>query len=169
MHRQKRVAGPRLGGHSRGTRSFAVTVYDPDAPTGMAPEGSIQSRTDFGQPGYGGPCPPEGDDPHRYIFTVYALKTDRIDLDPGAPGAMVGFYLHQNTLDQARANLAVAKSNAAFTTADLARAQELVRNRTVTEQIFEQRALAVHRGCARANLIATREWFWASSEAIYSK
>jgi multidrug efflux pump subunit AcrA (membrane-fusion protein) len=58
----------------------------------------------------------------------------------------------QNTLDQARANLQVAKSNEAFTTADLARAQELVRNRTVTEQIYEQRAQANRN--AQASVLA---------------
>lgn len=114
------------------TKSFAVTVYDPDAPTGSGwwhwvvfnipanvtqlprnagdpqaktlPPGSIQSRTDFGKPGYGGPCPPTGDKPHRYQFTVYALKTDKLPLDENAPAAMVGFYLHQNLIKKAVLN-----------------------------------------------------------------
>lgn len=112
-----------------GTKSFAVTVYDPDAPTGSGwwhwvafnippdtsslpkgagnagtekmPVGSVQSRTDFGESGYGGPCPPAGTAAHRYRFTVYALKADEIPLDENAPAAMVGFYLNQNLLDKA--------------------------------------------------------------------
>ena len=119
-------------GAPAGTKSFAVTVYDPDAPTGSGwwhwvvfnipasvnelprnagdaqgqglPAGSIQSRTDFGKPGYGGPCPPAGDKPHRYQFTVYALKTDKLPLDENAPAAMVGFYLHQNLIKKAVLN-----------------------------------------------------------------
>jgi hypothetical protein len=112
-----------------GTKSFAVTVYDPDAPTGSGwwhwvvfnlpatttslaqgagdpatgkmPTGAIQSRTDFGTPGWGGPCPPRGDKPHRYIFTVHALKTDRLDLGPDTPAAMVGFMLNADGLGKA--------------------------------------------------------------------
>lgn len=119
-------------GAPAGTKSFAVTVYDPDAPTGSGwwhwvvfnipasatqvprnagdaqakglPAGSIQGRTDFGKPGYGGPCPPAGDKPHRYQFTVYALKTDKLPLDENAPAAMVGFYLHQNLIQKAVLN-----------------------------------------------------------------
>lgn len=120
-------------GAPAGTKSFAVTVYDPDAPTGsgwwhwvifnipasvmtlakdagnpqtnLAPPGSIQSRTDFGKSGYGGPCPPTGDKPHRYQFTVYALKTDKLPLDENAPAAMVGFYLHQDSIGKAVLNV----------------------------------------------------------------
>lgn len=110
-------------------KSFAITVYDPDAPTGsgwwhwiifnipasvnalpknagdpqsgLAPAGSIQSMTDYGRPGYGGPCPPVGAKPHRYIFTVYALKIDTLPLDKNASAAMVGYYLNQNMIKKA--------------------------------------------------------------------
>lgn len=122
---------PRLAwtGAPAGTKSYAVTVYDPDAPTGSgwwhwvvfnipastttleagagdpaagkAPAGSIQSMTDFGAPGFGGACPPAGDKPHRYVFTVHALKVESLPLDAKAPGAMVGYYLSQNRLAQA--------------------------------------------------------------------
>lgn len=112
-----------------GTQSFAVTFYDPDAPTGSgwwhwvifdipasagglaanagnlaahaAPQGSVQSRTDFGRPGYGGPCPPEGDKPHRYRYTLYALKLERLPVDAEASAAMVAYYLNQNALGKA--------------------------------------------------------------------
>jgi len=112
-----------------GTKSFAVTMYDPDAPTGsgfwhwvvfdipantselksdagdlsknLAPLGSIQSTTDFGQAGYGGPCPPQGHGIHEYRITVYALKTDKLGLDKSTTPAFVGFNLYSNTLAKA--------------------------------------------------------------------
>ncbi|MBX2917001.1 MAG: YbhB/YbcL family Raf kinase inhibitor-like protein [Cyclobacteriaceae bacterium] len=112
-----------------GTKSFAVTFYDPDAPTGsgwwhwlifdipantnelkpgagnlslnLAPAGSIQSVTDFKTQGYGGPCPPEGSKAHRYIITVYALKTEKLGLDATANPALVGFMLEHNAIEKA--------------------------------------------------------------------
>jgi len=112
-----------------GTKSFAITVYDPDAPTGSGwwhwlafdipadtkalpsgagtpgkpgmPAGAVQSRTDFGGPGYGGPCPPPGHGPHQYIVTVYALKTDKLGLDANATPAVVGYTLNNQMLAKA--------------------------------------------------------------------
>jgi len=112
-----------------GTKSYAITVYDPDAPTGSGwwhwlafdipattkglpagagtpgkpgmPEGAIQSRTDYGAPGYGGPCPPPGHGPHQYIVTVYALKTDKLGLDANATPAVVGYTLNSQMLAKA--------------------------------------------------------------------
>ena len=112
-----------------GTQSFAVTMYDPDAPTGsgwwhwvvfdipadttelasdagntalhLTPEKAIQSITDYGAKGYGGPCPPEGHGLHQYIITVYALKTNTLGLDENTNPAVVGYYLWNNTLAKA--------------------------------------------------------------------
>ncbi|MDG2444915.1 MAG: YbhB/YbcL family Raf kinase inhibitor-like protein [Flavobacteriaceae bacterium] len=112
-----------------GTRSFAITMYDPDAPTGsgwwhwvvfdiptsttelvanagdikldLTPDGTIQSITNYGSQGYGGPCPPQGHGLHQYIITVYALKTDTLGLDKNTNPAIVGYYLWNNTLAKA--------------------------------------------------------------------
>ena len=109
-----------------GTKSFAVTVYDPDAPTGSGwwhwlaidlpatatglpagagaadgkglPPGARHGRTDFGGPGFGGACPPPGDKPHRYVFTVYALKVDKLDVPADATAALIGYMLNANKL-----------------------------------------------------------------------
>ncbi|WP_275269158.1 kinase inhibitor [Pantoea ananatis] len=110
-----------------GTKSFVITCFDPDAPTGSGwwhwvvanipaettslpqgagsgkaalPAGALQTRTDFGQAGYGGAAPPAGET-HRYIFSVHALDVDKIDVDEGASGAMVGFNVHFHVLASA--------------------------------------------------------------------
>ena len=106
----------------KNTKSFAITVYDPDAPTGSGwwhwavfdisknktnlPSGfgnidskdAIQSVTDYGKSGFGGACPPLGDKPHRYIFTVHALDVETLGLDKNATPALVGFMLNSHTL-----------------------------------------------------------------------
>ena len=76
-------------------------------PTGISPKLAginfakvEQTRTDFGTSVYGGPCPPVGDKPHHYLFTLYALK-DKIPLDSTATAAMVGFYANQMALAKA--------------------------------------------------------------------
>lgn len=111
------------------TKSFAVTCFDPDAPTGSGfwhwvvvnippnvsqlaldagnpasgtlPAGALSVRTDFGKPGYGGPCPPEGDHPHRYLFTVHAVSMDALPVTADTSAAVVGFYLNFNSLAKA--------------------------------------------------------------------
>lgn len=104
-----------------GSKSFAVTVYDPDAPTGSGwwhwlvydipasasrvgggslPAGARQGRSDFGSPGFGGACPPPGK-PHRYVFTVHALKTEHLEVGAEASGAMIGFLINANSLGHA--------------------------------------------------------------------
>lgn len=108
------------------TKSFAINMYDPDAPTGsgwwhwvlfdlpasttelkegagdpskgLLPAGTIQSINDMGQFGFGGPCPPVGDKYHQYIVTIYALKTDKLGLDKTANPALVGFSINHNVI-----------------------------------------------------------------------
>jgi hypothetical protein len=112
-----------------GTKSIALTCFDPDAPTGSGfwhwvvvnippsvtelpldagnpaagklPAGALQVRADFGKPGYGGPCPPPGDHPHRYLFTVHAVSMDALPVTADTSAAVVGFYLNFNTLAKA--------------------------------------------------------------------
>ena len=121
---------PALSWHGApaGTKGYVLTVYDPDAPTGSGfwhwvmydipasvtslpegagapgkqPAGAVLGRTDYGTEGYGGPCPPKGDKPHRYIFTIYAVKTDKLAVPPNPTAAVVGFVTHYATLAKAR-------------------------------------------------------------------
>jgi len=115
-------------GAPSGVKSFAVTCFDPDAPTGSGfwhwvvvnipahvtelpagagnpggklPAGALMTRTELGNSGYLGPCPPEGDHPHRYLFTVFAVGKDKLDVTADTSPAVVGFNLHFNTLAKA--------------------------------------------------------------------
>lgn len=113
----------------KGTKSFAITMYDPDAPTGsgfwhwvvfdipsninelvsnagnmslnLTPKNVIQSKTSYNINGYGGPCPPEGHGIHAYIITIHALKTDKLGLTENTNPEIVGYYLWQNTIEKA--------------------------------------------------------------------
>jgi Raf kinase inhibitor-like YbhB/YbcL family protein len=113
----------------QGTKSFAVTMYDPDAPTGsgfwhwvmvdipaeihelkpgagdaklhIAPETSLQSINDAGFLGYLGPCPPEHDAAHRYVITVYALKTQKLGNTSTSTAALTGFMLNGQVIAKA--------------------------------------------------------------------
>lgn len=108
-----------------GTKAFAVTVYDPDAPTGsgwwhwqlvnipenvltlatgagdvsknQTPKGSFHIINDYGFAGFGGACPPEGHGAHRYQFTVHAMSK-KLELPENASGALVGYMINANSL-----------------------------------------------------------------------
>lgn len=110
-----------------GTKSFAITAYDPDAPTGsgwwhwqlvnipvtvtelstnagsvsvdLAPTGSQQIVNDYGSAGFGGACPPAGHGAHRYQFTVHALSVERLDLPENASGALTGYMINANSIE----------------------------------------------------------------------
>jgi Raf kinase inhibitor-like YbhB/YbcL family protein len=116
-------------GVPEGTESFSLTCYDPDAPTGSGfwhwnvanipsnifalelgagdPSAgkmhtdAIEVRTDFGVPGYGGPCAPEGSNIHRYIFTIHAVNVTSLPVTSETTAAVLGFYLHFHTIEKA--------------------------------------------------------------------
>lgn len=112
-----------------GTKSFAITAYDPDAPTGsgwwhwvlvnipasenslasragkpekgLLPEGSQTFKTDYGSKSFGGACPPEGNDAHRYQFKVFALNVEKLELPEDGSAALVGYYLNSHAIETA--------------------------------------------------------------------
>jgi len=101
-----------------GTKSLAITVYDPDAPTGsgwwhfisfnipadatsLTADNYQAATNDYGQAEFGGACPPQGHGMHRYIFTLHALSVESLDVTKDTPPAVVRYMIHANQIDSA--------------------------------------------------------------------
>lgn len=114
-------------GIPKGTKSLAITIYDPDAPTGSGwwhwqvvnipanitsiatgasskntlPKGALEIVNDYGAKGFGGACPPKGDKAHQYIVTVHALDVATLPVEETTNAPIVGYQINAHTIQKA--------------------------------------------------------------------
>ncbi len=172
-------------GAPAGTQSFAVTVFDLDGPAssgfwhwmaynipvgvkgvaegsspGKLPAGSVEANNDLGIPGWFGSCPLDGR-AHRYVYTLYALKTAKLDVPAGATTAFTGFVLMQNVLGKASmtitagTNVSEPKPGVSFA----------LTSPTLTENgVIPQKHWFNQFGCTGENISPALNWTGAPAE-----
>ena len=110
----------------KGTKSFAILMYDKDAPTGsgwwhwsvfnipssttsissnasklkLLPKGTLEGTNDYGLVGFGGACPPEGHGDHAYVITLHALDIEKLDINTKTNQAVVGYMINAHTIQK---------------------------------------------------------------------
>lgn len=175
----------------KGTKGFAVTMHDPDAPTdggfwhwtifnipstagGLTsgvgqpkptdvPTAYISGRNDYGSSSYGGACPPAGDKPHRYVFTVYALNVDHLDLSPKSPSALVSYLAKSASIGSASLTAIYARPGPAVT---FPAPPELAGFKLGSPDIVNGGVIGVAQqfnqfGCVGKNLPPVLQWYGA--------
>jgi Raf kinase inhibitor-like YbhB/YbcL family protein len=171
-----------------GTQSFVVTMYDQDAPTGggfwhwtvfdlpssarslakgqtgtgVSGGAGTQGYTDFAASGYGGPCPPTGDTPHRYTFTIYALKVASLastaQLSSKSPASLVSFNAKQNAIASASFTATYGVNPTGQTHSDAPTLSGFTLSSTEVQPNTQIANEQVFTGCGGTNLSPTLTW-----------